>query len=98
MPIDTKPQKPAEKINLLDASIKKTKQGNDGKTYTTDDGYVFSVASIKSYDEDGIIADHEGHEHYIPYSELEDSELKQVQDAINAKDSKIVKVDEVPFH
>ncbi|WNZ92808.1 pneumococcal-type histidine triad protein [Streptococcus iniae] len=97
LPIDTKPQKPAEKINLLDASIKKTKQGNDGKTYTTDDGYVFSVASIKSYDEDGIIADHEGHEHYIPYSELEDSELKQVQDAINAKDSKIVKVDEGHF-
>lgn len=97
MPIDTKPQKPAEKINLLDGSIKKTKQGNDGKTYTTDDGYVFSVASIKSYDEDGVIADHEGHEHYIPYSELEDSELKQVQDAINAKDSKIVKVDEGHF-
>lgn len=93
-PIDTKPNKPATgKINLLDGSIKKTKQGNDGKTYSTDDGYVFSVDSIKSYDEDGIIAEHKGHEHYIPYSELEDSELKQVQDAINAKDSKIGKVE-----
>lgn len=94
LPIDTKPHNPVSgKINLLDGSIKKTKQGNDGKTYTTDDGYVFSVASIKSYDEEGIIADHEGHEHYIPYSELEDSELKEVQDAINAKVSKIIKVD-----
>lgn len=81
------------KVNLLDGSIKKTKQGKDGEPYTTDDGYTFSVGSIKSYDEAGIIADHEGHEHYIPYSELEDSELKQVQDAINHKNSKINKVE-----
>lgn len=96
-PADHKPESPKEKngkINLLDGKITKTKQGKDGKPYSTDDGYKFNIDSIKSYDEDGIIADHEGHEHYIPYSELEDSELKQVQDAINAKDSKIGKVDD----
>lgn len=95
-PVDHKPELPKGKdgkINLVNGSIKKTKQGNDGKPYTTDDGYQFSVDSIKSYDEEGIIADHEGHEHYIPYSELEDSELKQVQDSINAKNSKIEKIE-----
>ncbi|CAM4201824.1 pneumococcal-type histidine triad protein [Streptococcus penaeicida] len=99
-PVDHKPESPKEKdgkINLLDGKITKTKQGKDGKPYSTDDGYKFNIDSIKSYDEDGIIADHEGHEHYIPYSELEDSELKQVQDAINAKDSKIGKVDDGHF-
>lgn len=56
-----------------------------------------SIDSITSYDDEGVIADHEGHEHYIPFSELEDSELKQIQDAINAKDSDIVKVDETKY-
>lgn len=91
-----KPELPKDnkgETNLLDGSIKKTKQGKDGKPYTTDDGYRFSVESIKSYDEGGIIADHGGHEHYIPYSELENSELKQVQNAINHKNSKINKVE-----
>ncbi|GAB6667021.1 pneumococcal-type histidine triad protein [Streptococcus uberis] len=100
-PIDPKPIQPdkndKKKLDLLDGSIKKTKQGLDGKPYSTDDGYVFSIDSITSYDDEGVIADHEGHEHYIPFSELEDSELKQIQDAINAKDSDIVKVDETKY-
>lgn len=84
-------------INLLNRKLKKTKQGNDGKPYTTDDGYHFSVDSIKSYDDEGIIANHNGHEHYIPYSDLEDSELKQVQDAIERENSGISKIESGHF-
>lgn len=94
-PVDHVPAK--QKINLTDGKIKKTKQGKDGKPYSTDDGYHFSMASITSYDKDGVTADHDGHEHYIPYSELEDNELKLLEDAINQKNSKIVKIADSSF-
>ncbi|MGT2843713.1 pneumococcal-type histidine triad protein [Streptococcus hongkongensis] len=89
-PVDTKPA--TKTIVLTDGSIVKTKQGKDGKVYNTSDGYHFNIDSILSYDKDGVTASHEGHEHYIPYSELEDSELKELEDAINKEGSKISKV------
>lgn len=92
------PKKPEKKsLNLLDGSIVKTAKGKDGKPYTTDDGYTFSVASITSYDENGIIAEHNGHEHYIPYGDLDDDELTAVQKAIAAKGSKITKLGKSQF-
>lgn len=55
--------------------IEKLPKGMDGKAYDTDDGYVFSVESITSVTTDGLIAEHHGHAHYVPFNELEDSEL-----------------------
>ena len=55
--------------------IEKLPKGMDGKAYDTDDGYVFSVESITSVTTDGLIAEHHGHTHYVPFNELEDSEL-----------------------
>lgn len=55
--------------------IKKLPKGMDDKAYDTDDGYVFSVESITSVTTDGLITEHHGHAHYVPFNELEDSEL-----------------------
>lgn len=77
--------KPDEKENEKEKSladlipepgkIKKAPKGMDGKAYDTDDGYVFTVESITSVTTDGLITEHHGHSHYVPFNEMEDSEL-----------------------
>lgn len=53
-------------------------KGLDGKAYFTSDGYQFSKASITSVDENGLIASHGDHFHYVGFGELEEFELKEV--------------------
>ncbi len=55
--------------------IKKVPKGMDGKAYDTDDGYTFTAKSITSVTIDGLITEHHGHSHYVPFNELEDFEL-----------------------
>ncbi|MGV3080514.1 pneumococcal-type histidine triad protein [Streptococcus sp. 32226D021BW] len=55
-------------------------KGLDGKAYFTSDGYQFSKASITSVDEHGLIASHGDHFHYVGLGELEDFEIRQVEE------------------
>ena len=73
------------KVDLMHLNIEKSAKGKDGKAYTTSDGYTFSADSILSYDDQGLIAKHGEHEHYIFYHELDDNELQAAQDFINGK-------------
>ncbi|CQR24121.1 streptococcal histidine triad family protein [Streptococcus varani] len=66
------------------------KKGLDGQPYSTSDGYVFSPDSIYSVDEDGITAIHTNHTHFIPFNELEQSELDQVAQWLAKKHSVVV--------
>ncbi|MBO4110692.1 pneumococcal-type histidine triad protein [Streptococcus suis] len=75
--------KHSELVSLLGLNITKSEKGKDGQPYTTSDGYVFDPATIISYDDQGIIARHGEHEHYVFYHELDDNELKLAQDFIN---------------
>ncbi|MDO4670571.1 MAG: pneumococcal-type histidine triad protein [Aerococcus sp.] len=69
-------------LNKLKA-IKKTAKGQDGKTYTTDDGYTFSVESIIEVTNDGVVAKHEQHTHYIPFGDFDDNELEMIVNYVN---------------
>lgn len=69
--------------------IEKLPKGMDGKAYDTDDGYVFSAESITSVTTDGLIAEHHGHTHYVPFNELEDSELIAAKKYVNENLDKI---------
>ena len=86
-----------KKIDLVNRHIEKLPKGKDGKPYTTSDGYVFSADSIISYDDEGILASHEDHTHYIPYAELEDYELKAAEDFINKKENNVSEVPESKY-
>ncbi|MCR8968422.1 pneumococcal-type histidine triad protein [Facklamia sp. 7083-14-GEN3] len=76
------------KVDFLAQNYKKSAKGMDGKPYTTDDGYVFTPESILNYSEKGITAEHEGHTHFIPFADLDDSELKAAADFINQRNIK----------
>lgn len=84
-------------INLFDGSIIKTPMGQDGIPYETDDGYIFSKESIVSYDDFGIIAEHDGHEHYVPYADLDDDELQEVASVINNHSGKVSRIQNSSF-
>ncbi|MFC6278683.1 pneumococcal-type histidine triad protein [Streptococcus moroccensis] len=84
-------------LNLDLKNRKKTAKGQDGKPYTTDDGYTFSLDSIKRYDEAGIIAGHDDHEHYIPFEDLDDSEIEAFLNLINGDNTVIDRVEKSPF-
>ncbi|HEM3634415.1 TPA: pneumococcal-type histidine triad protein [Streptococcus suis] len=71
-------------VNFLSLNIVKSEKGRDGQPYATSDGYVFDATSIVSYDDQGLIAGHGEHEHYIFYHELDDNELQLAQDYINS--------------
>ncbi|MGF3195446.1 pneumococcal-type histidine triad protein [Facklamia sp. P13055] len=73
------------KVDFLAQNYKKSAKGKDGKTYTTDDGYVFTPESILNYSKKGLTAEHEGHTHFIPFGDLDDSELKAAADFINQR-------------
>lgn len=64
--------------------IKQFNKGLDGKPYTTSDNYTFTKDSIISVQSDGVNATHvtdKGrHTHFIPLGELEQSELRQVEE------------------
>ncbi|MDO4431911.1 MAG: pneumococcal-type histidine triad protein [Aerococcaceae bacterium] len=53
----------------------RTETPSNDAPYTTSDGYVFSVESITSVTEDGIIAKHDSHFHYVPFADLSPNEL-----------------------
>ncbi|MGX7107010.1 pneumococcal-type histidine triad protein [Hutsoniella sourekii] len=80
---------PKQKVDFLSLNINKLPKGKDGKVYTTSDGYRFSPESILSYDQEGLVAQHGDHTHYIPLAELEDSELKAASDYINQSQDKV---------
>lgn len=65
-------------------------KGLDGKAYFTSDGYTFSKDSITSVDDQGLIASHGDHFHYVGFGELEDFEIKQVEEWVNEKAGKQV--------
>lgn len=78
-------EKETSGIDLLGLQLTKSEKGRDGQPYSTSDGYVFEASTIISYDEQGLIARHGDHEHYIFYHELEDSELQEAQEFINGQ-------------
>ena len=58
-------------------SNKNRQEGSQvGGRYTTDDGYVFTVESIVSADDLGLVAKHHEHFHYVPFKDLNAQELK----------------------
>ena len=72
------------RVDFLAMNIKKSALGQDGKPYTTDDGFKFTPESIQEYTSDGLVCGHGNHLHYVPFSDLDDNELKAAQDYINA--------------
>lgn len=82
LPVDlVKPSQPREKVHsYMGRPISIYGKGLDGKAYFTSDGYVFSKESITSVDEHGIIASHGDHFHYVGLGELEDFEIRQVEE------------------
>ncbi len=81
-----------KKINLVDKVKTHSNKGNDGKPYTTSDGYTFTPESIIQFDDEGILAEHHGHTHYIPLEDLEAEELKEAEDYINKVGDKVKKI------
>lgn len=73
------------KVDLISKVAKHSAKGSDGQPYTTSDGYTFTPESIIQYDDQGILAEHHGHTHYVPYEDLEPSELQAAQDYINGQ-------------
>ena len=73
--------------------IKQFNKGLDGKPYTTDDNYTFNKKSIISVESDGVNATHvtdKGrHTHFIPLGELEQSELRQVEEWMRENGQKV---------
>lgn len=58
--------------------------------YTTDDGYIFNASDIIEDTGDAYIVPHGNHFHYIPKSDLSDSELAAAQVFLAGKDHKLV--------
>ncbi|HEM4129417.1 TPA: pneumococcal-type histidine triad protein [Streptococcus suis] len=65
-------------------------KGLDGKAYFTSDGYIFSKDSITSVDEHSLIASHGDHFHYVDLGELEDFEIKQVEEWVKEQSGKSI--------
>ncbi len=83
------PEQPvAKSLVYMGRQIAAYGKGLDGKAYFTSDGYVFSKASITSVDEHGLVAGHGDHFHYVGFGELEDFEIKQVEEWVNEKAGK----------
>ncbi|HEL1613874.1 TPA: pneumococcal-type histidine triad protein [Streptococcus suis] len=82
LPVDlVNPSQPREKVHsYMGRPISIYGKGLDGKAYFTSDGYVFSKESITSVDEHGLIASHGDHFHYVGLGELEDFEIRQVEE------------------
>lgn len=82
LPVDlVKPSQSRRKVHsYMGRPISIYGKGLDGKAYFTSDGYVFSKESITSVDEHGLIASHGDHFHYVGLGELEDFEIRQVEE------------------
>lgn len=72
-------------VTYLGRRIPAYGKGLDGKVYFTSDGYTFSKASITSVDDQGLIGSHGDHFHYVGFGELEDFEIKQVEEWVREK-------------
>ncbi|MHB0808125.1 MAG: pneumococcal-type histidine triad protein [Facklamia hominis] len=83
-PKEESPQSNKGLVDFLAMKIKKSALGQDGKAYTTDDGFKFTPESIQEYTSDGLVCGHGNHLHYVPFTDLDDNELKAAQDYINA--------------
>lgn len=77
-------------VSYMGRQIPAYGKGVDGKAYFTSDGYVFSKKSITSVDDQGVVASHGDHFHYVGFGELEDFEIKQVEEWVNEKAGKQV--------
>ncbi|MCQ8267882.1 pneumococcal-type histidine triad protein [Streptococcus suis] len=77
-------------VSYMGRQIPAYGKGLDGKAYFTSDGYVFSKKSITSVDDQGVVASHGDHFHYVGFGELEDFEIKQVEEWVNEKAGKQV--------
>lgn len=77
-------------VSYMGRQIPAYGKGLDGKAYFTSDGYVFSKKSITSVDDQGLVASHGDHFHYVGFGELEDFEIKQVEEWVNEKAGKQV--------
>ncbi|HFI0039952.1 TPA: pneumococcal-type histidine triad protein [Streptococcus suis] len=75
-------------VSYMGRQIPAYGKGLDGKAYFTSDGYVFSKKSITSVDDQGLVASHGDHFHYVGFGELEDFEIKQVEEWVNEKTGK----------
>ena len=68
-------------------------KGLDGKPYTTSDNYTFTKDSIISVESDGVNATHVtdkgSHTHFIPLEELEQFELRQVEEWMREHGQKV---------
>ncbi|WP_024406476.1 pneumococcal-type histidine triad protein [Streptococcus suis] len=85
----TKPKQTTGKmVSYMGRQIPAYGKGLDGKAYFTSDGYVFSKKSITSVDDQGLVASHGDHFHYVGFGELEDFEIKQVEEWVNEKAGK----------
>lgn len=85
----TKPKQTTGKmVPYMGRQIPAYGKGLDGKAYFTSDGYVFSKKSITSVDDQGLVASHGDHFHYVGFGELEDFEIKQVEEWVNEKAGK----------
>lgn len=89
--LPTQPKQSTGKVvSYMGRQIPAYGKGLDGKAYFTSDGYTFSKDSITSVDDQGLIASHGDHFHYVGFGELEDFEIKQVEEWVNEKAGKQV--------
>ncbi|HFI0619772.1 TPA: pneumococcal-type histidine triad protein [Streptococcus suis] len=89
--LPTQPKQSTGKmVSYMGRQITAYGKGLDGKAYFTSDGYVFSKKSITSVDDQGLVASHGDHFHYVGFGELEDFEIKQVEEWVNEKAGKQV--------
>lgn len=84
-PIDEETKTPINQSTFLGYPFTKNPKGQDGKPYTTSDGYLFNAESILNYSEKGLTASHGDHTHFIPYGDLEDGELLAASKFIQTK-------------
>ncbi|MDO4680083.1 MAG: pneumococcal-type histidine triad protein, partial [Aerococcus sp.] len=97
---DAKPNKPNHKGHLDLATLKafpKTAKGKDGKPYTTSDGYTFNVESVMEVAANGVVAKHEEHTHYIPFGDLDDSELEALVKYVNDDKNEVIDGSQTEF-
>ncbi|HFH9838735.1 TPA: pneumococcal-type histidine triad protein [Streptococcus suis] len=86
-----KPSQPKEKVHsYMGRPIAVYGKGLDGKAYFTSDGYIFSKDSITSVDEHSLIASHGDHFHYVDLGELENFEIKQVEEWVKEQSGKLI--------
>lgn len=79
-----RPDKKPEAFDVKRAkAFTKNAQGKDGKTYTTSDGYSFTVESVIAVFDKGIVAAHGDHTHYIPFGDLDDQEIDALANYLN---------------